>query len=246
MNAMSESDSRPPQERQPRRSLRPEFRRVRAELARRRRARAARRRAGAAGQPVHRARFPRAVRIAADLAPSRPDGARAARQEQGVLHDRIERPRRQRDGRAPDAAHRSGVPALSLRRVHGRALPQVAGHGSDHGFGAELRGEQGRSGIRRPPQGVGLASRCGCCRRPRRSPRTCRKRSVPRSRSSRRGASRTRCRFRTIRSRSARSAMRRRTMRPRRPRSTPRSGPRTRNCPRRCCSSARTTASASR
>ena len=64
-----------------------------------------------------------------------------------------------------------------------RKLP---GMDPDHGFGAVVRGEQGRSGIRRPPQGVGLASRCGCCRRLRRSPRTCRKRSAPRSRSSRR------------------------------------------------------------
>ncbi len=114
-----------------------------------------------AGQPVHRAGFRRSLRIAADLAPSRSDGARAARQEQGVLHDRLERARRQRDGRAADAAHRSGVPALSLRRVHGRAFSQAARPRSDHGFGAELRGKQGRSGFRRPPQGVGLQAALG-------------------------------------------------------------------------------------
>ena len=34
------------------------------------------------------------------------------------------------------APHRSGLPALPLRRLHGRALPQAAGHGPDLGFGA--------------------------------------------------------------------------------------------------------------
>ena len=125
------------------------------------------------------------------IAPPRPDGARAARAEQGLLHDRFQRPRRQRDGRAADAPYRSGVPALPLRRLHGRALPQAAGHGSDHGFGAVA---SPRARTIRPPAAAtrcGAASRCGCCRRPRPSPRTCPRRSAPRSRSSRRGASAT-------------------------------------------------------
>ncbi len=86
-----------------------------------------------------------------------------------------------------DPPYRPGLPALPLRRLHGRALPQAAGHGPDHGFGAELRRQQGRSDLRRPAQGLGLASRCGCCRRPRPSPRTCPRRWARRSRSSRRG-----------------------------------------------------------
>ncbi len=63
-----------------------------------------------------------------------------------------------------------------------------------------VRRLQGRPGLRRPAQGVGLASRCGCCRRPRPSPRTCPRRSAPRWRSSRRGASAIACRCPTIRS----------------------------------------------
>ncbi len=81
-----------------------------------------------------------------------------------------------------DAPHRSGVPALPLRRLHGRALPQAAGHGSDDGLGAVVRREQGRSRSPAAATRCGAASRCGCCRRPRRSPRTCRRRSAPRSR----------------------------------------------------------------
>jgi 2-oxoisovalerate dehydrogenase E1 component len=59
-------------------------------------------------------------------------------------------------------------------------------------------------------------------------------------------ASATSCRFPMIPSRSVRSAMPRPTMPPRRPRSMPHRGRPTRSCRRRCCSSARTTASASR
>ena len=152
-------------------------------------ARAARRRAGVAGQRAGCARLSRAVRIAADLAPPRPDGARAARAEQGVLHHRLQRPRGQRHGGAADATYRSGVPALPLRRVHGRAFPQAAGHGS----GRWIRRCRSRPAKTiRPPAAAtrsGAASRCGCCRRPRRSPRICPRRSAPRWRSSRRGAS---------------------------------------------------------
>ncbi len=125
-------------------------------MERQRAPRAAARRARAARQPLHGARFSRSVRIAARLAPSRSHGARAAREEQGVLHNRLERPRRQRDGRAPDAPYRSRVSALPLGRIHGRAFPQAARHGSDHGFGAFVRGEQGRSRFGRPSQSLGL------------------------------------------------------------------------------------------
>ena len=64
-------------------------------------------------------------------------------------------------GGAPDAPHRSGVPALPQRRLHGRALPQAAGHGSDHGFGAELRSVQRGPDLRRPPQGLGQQAAVG-------------------------------------------------------------------------------------
>ncbi len=211
---------------------------------------AARRRAGAAGQHAGCARFSRAVRVAVDLAASGPDGARAARQEQGVLHHRLERSRGQRHGGAADAAHRSGVPALPLRRVHGRALPQAAAAmepaRSGDGLGAELCRQQGRSGLRRAPQGVGQQAAVGAAADLDHRQRTCPRRWARRSRSSRRGASGTRCRSPRTASRSARSAMPRATTPARRPRSTPPRGRPTRSCRRRCCSCARTTASASR
>ena len=69
---------------------------------------------------------------------------------------------------------------------------------------------------------------------------------VPRWRSNRRAASAMRSRSPRTASRSVRSATPRATMPRRRPPSTPPRGPRTRSCRRRCCSSARTTASAFR
>jgi hypothetical protein len=92
----------------------------------------------------------------------------------------------------------------------------------------------------------GAASRCGCCRRPRPSPRICPRRWAPRWPSRAASGWATRCRFRPTASCCARSAMPRPTMPPRRPRSTPRCGRPTRSCRRRSCSSARTTAWASR
>ena len=132
------------------------------------------------------------------------------------------------------------------RRLHGRALPQAAGHGSDHGFGAVVRRQQGRSGLRRPPQGVGQQAVVGVAADldDRLAPAQG-ARHRDRDRAGAR-ASATRCRSPTTASRSARSAMPPATTPPRRPRSTPRRGPRTRSCRRRCCSCARTTASASR
>jgi hypothetical protein len=59
------------------------------------------------------------------------------------------------------ASHRPRVPALPQWRFHGRALPQAARHGSDHGLGAELRGERGRPGIGWPPQGLGQQAAVG-------------------------------------------------------------------------------------
>ena len=188
----------------------------------------------------------RAARIATGFAPPRPDGARAARAEQGLLHHRQFRPRRQRDGRAADPAHRSGFPALSLRRVHGRALPQVAGTWIRSWIRRCRSRPVPRIRLRADATRSGVPSRCGCCRRPRPSPRTCPRRSAPRWRSSRPSASAMPRRFPTTASPSVRSAMPPATMRPRRPRSTPRRGRRTRSCRRRCCSCARTTASAFR
>ena len=124
-----------------------------------------------------------------------------------------------------------------------RKLPR---HGSDHGFGAVVRREQGRPGSRRPPQGVGQQAVVGAAA-------DLDDRLAPAEGAGHRGRDRSRqaprpcsCRFPTTASRSARSATPRPTTPPRRPRSTPRRGPRTRSCRRRCCSCARTTASASR
>ena len=144
------------------------------------------------GSACTRGGFPRAVRVAADLPPPRPDGARAARAEQGLLHDRFERPRRQRDGRAADPAYRSGLPALPLAA---RSWPSASASCRAWIRSWIRRCRSRRARTIRPPAAAtrsGAASRCGCCRRPRRSPRTCPRRSARRWRSSRRGASATR------------------------------------------------------
>ena len=158
-----------------------------------------------ARQPVHALRFRGIVRFATDQPASGSDGARAARQEQGVLHDRLARSRRQRDGGAADATYRSGVPALSFRRVHGQTLPKIAGHGSCDGFCASFAAsnDDPASGGRHKVWGP---NRSGYCRRPRQSLRTCRKLSGQPWRSNRCGASATNCRSRTIRSLSVPSA----------------------------------------
>ncbi len=85
------------------------------------------------------------------------------------------------------------------RRLHGRALPQAARHGPDHGFGTELRSQPATTRSPAAATRSGAASPCGCCRRPRPSPRTCPRRWARRWRSSRRGASATHCRSRPIR-----------------------------------------------
>ena len=73
--------------------------------------------------------------------------------------------------------------------IHGRALPQAARHGSGHGFRTVASRPARTTRHRAAATRCGAASRCGCCRRRRRSPRICRRRSVPPSPSSRRGAS---------------------------------------------------------
>jgi hypothetical protein len=156
-----EPDSRPSQGRQPRQGLRRELSGVRTQLRRAGGTQTSGWRCGAAGQPVHGRGFHEAVRVAADLAPSGFDGARAACSKQGLLHHRFIGSRRQCDGRAPDPPYRSGLPALPQRRLHGRALPQAAGHGPDHGFGVELCGQHGRPGLGRSPQGLGIEAVVG-------------------------------------------------------------------------------------
>ena len=81
------------------------------------RRRATRRSPCASGSPADRRRPARAVRIADDLAPSRPDLARAARARPGLLHDRQRRARGQRGGRPADPADGPGLPALPQRRA---------------------------------------------------------------------------------------------------------------------------------
>ncbi len=148
---------------------------------------------------------------------------------------------------AADAAYRSGLPALPQRRVHGRALPQTAWNGSDHGFGAELRGEQGRSGLGRPPQGMGIEAAVGVAAdfdHRLASAQGIRHRGGDRAGAAHRPQAADSGRF-SIAICSfgdASSAI----MPPRRPHSTRRSGRRTRNCRRRYCSCARTMASAFR
>ena len=92
----------------------------------------------------------------------------------------------------------------------------------------------------------GEASRCGCYHRLRRSLHTCPRRWVPRWPSRVASDWARRCRSRPTASCCARSAMHRPTMPPRRPHSIPQCGRPTRSCRHQSCSSARTTAWASR
>ena len=78
--------------RQPRRDLRRQFPGIRARLERPGRCEAVAGRSHPRRQCARCARFPRTVRVATHFAASGPDGARAARAEQGLLHDRLVRP----------------------------------------------------------------------------------------------------------------------------------------------------------
>ena len=184
-----QSDPRAPQERQPRRGLRPELRRVRAELVRRGRASSRRRTLAVLPGSLCTARDflelfeSQLVSRHLDLM------ARVLRVQNKVFYTigssghegnaMVARLTRHTD---PAFLHyRSG--AFMAERF--RKLP-----GMDPVMDSALCSPPART--IRPRAGAtrcGVPSRCGCCRRPRRSPRTCRRRSAPRSRSSRRGAS---------------------------------------------------------
>jgi 2-oxoisovalerate dehydrogenase E1 component len=119
--------------------------------------------------------------------------ARVLRVQNKVFYTiRFQRPRRQRDGRAPDAAHGSRpscttAPAAFMAERFPEKLP-----GMDPIMDSALsvRRKQGRSRIRRPPQGVGVASALWVMPQTvRRSRRTCPRPSARRSRSSRDDAS---------------------------------------------------------
>ena len=91
------------------------------------------------------------------------------------------RPREQRGHRRPPAHRRSRLPALSVRRLHAgarRASCPAARRSWTRCWRGRLERGPDQPG---PPQGVGQPARCGCRRRPARSPATCRRRWASRS-----------------------------------------------------------------
>ena len=205
-----------------------------APRGRRRAARAARR---ADGQPLAGRRRP-------------PD----ARDRRGLLHDRVGRPRGERrrrarrcDRRDPALLHyRSGAFYLARGAPQRRAASATASSTSRSASPRRATSRSPAAGTRSSATPTSPSSR-----RPRRSPATCPARSASPGRSAGSAglpaaAAHAAALAATTPSSSPRSATRRRTTPPRPGRSTPPAGRRTRASRCRCCSSARTTAWASR
>ena len=196
-------------------------------------------------QPAHRRRRHGAVRGPGHQPPPRPRRPLAARRGPRLLHDRLVRPRGQRRRRRGAPPDRPGPPPLPLRRL--LRAPGHAGPGTRRPArrAARARGGHRRAHGRRAPQGLRPPRPGRSSRRPRPSRPTCRGRSASPSASAGPTGSACRSAWPADASPSAASATRRPTTRRRPAPSTPPPASPTSTCRCRCCSSARTTASAS-
>ena len=132
---------------------------------------------------LDRAAGGRPVRGAGHQPSPRPRRALVALAGQGLLHDRVLRPRGQRGRGGGAASDRPGDAALPVGRLLRRAGAAGAGHRRRPRRAARPGRRRRRPDLRRAAQGVRPATSSRSSRRPRRSPRTCRAPSASRSRS---------------------------------------------------------------